>query len=120
MLSIGLAFALAVVVPPQQSDAPVSNAPITLQVSLATDRREFYIGETIPLRLAFSSAASTGCYEINMAQYDRSGRMNYEHFEVSPSGATVDPLDGKLFGIMGGLTGFKCLAAEPWTILLNL
>src|SRR6266487_273118 len=54
-----------------------------------------------------------------MAQYDRSGRMNYEHFEVSPANGAVDPLPTYTGG-MGGLTNFKYLTPEPWTIKLNL
>jgi hypothetical protein len=89
-----------------------------LEVSIATNQREFRIGETIPLQLSFSSAAKDR-YQINMAQYDRSGRMNYEHFRISPSEGAVDPLP-TYDGSMGGLTNFKFLTMEPWTIKLNL
>jgi len=58
--------------------------------------------KTIPLQLAFSSGAKDR-YQVNMAQYDRSGRMNYEHFDVSPAGGTVDPLPTHI-GSLGGLT----------------
>src|SRR5258705_3806521 len=54
-----------------------------------------------------------------MAQYGRSGRMNYEDFEVSPANGAVDPLP-TYTGSMGGLTNFKYLTPEPWTIKLNL
>jgi hypothetical protein len=91
---------------------------VTVQLSIASDRTEFHIGETISLHLAFSSAAKNR-YQINMAQYDRSGRMNYEQFNLSPSGGAVDPLAGHLGG-MGGLTSFQFLTPEPWTITLNL
>jgi hypothetical protein len=71
---------------------------VTVQLSIASDRTEFHIGETISLHLAFSSAAKNR-YQINMAQYDRSGRMNYEQFNLSPSGGAVDPLAGHLGGM---------------------
>jgi hypothetical protein len=41
-----------------------------------------------------------------MAQYDRSGRMNYEHFIISPAPDAVDPLP-TYTGSMGGLTNFR-------------
>jgi hypothetical protein len=85
-----------------------------LQVSIATDQREFHIGEAIPLQLAFSSNVKER-YQVNMAQYDRSGRMNYEHFDVSPADGAVDPLS-TYTGSMGGKTNFKYLSSEPWTI----
>ena len=52
---------------------------------------QFRIGEIIPLKLSFSSAARSR-YQINTAQYDRSGRMDYERFELSPADGAVDPL----------------------------
>jgi hypothetical protein len=103
-----------------QAESPASIDPnVLLLVSVASDRTEFRMGETIPLSLAFSSAVKDR-YQINMAQYDRSGRMNYEQFNLSPSESIVDPLEGHLGGVGGGLTGFKFLTPEPWTIILNL
>ena len=101
-----------------QSPPPLDR-DVILQVSSASDQSEFHIGETIPLKLAFSSAVPDR-YQINMAQYDRSGRMGYEQFILSPADGAVDPLAGHLGGIGGGLTGFKFLTPEPWTITLNL
>src|SRR5262249_13337561 len=46
-------------------------------------------------------------------------RMNYEHFDVSPAEGAVDPLP-PYSGVGGGLTSFKYLVPEPWTIKLNL
>ncbi|HXQ72193.1 MAG TPA: hypothetical protein VN844_16980, partial [Pyrinomonadaceae bacterium] len=98
--------------------APPVDPQITLKVSVASNQREFRIGETIPLQLSFSSTVKER-YQLNMAQYDRSGRMNYERFDVSPAQGAVDPLPGHT-GSMGGLTSFRFLSAEPWTIKLNL
>jgi len=92
---------------------------VVLEVSVANGQHEFHVGETIPLKLAYSSAAKDR-YEINRAQYDRSGRMEYEHFNLSPADGAVDPLEGRLGGIGGGLTGFSFLTPEPWSIVLNL
>lgn len=96
-----------------------TDGDVALRASLAGNQIEFRLGETIPLQLAFSSSAKDH-YQINMAQYDRSGRMDYEQFTLSPAGGAVDPLVGHLGGTGGGLTGFQFLSAQPWTITLNL
>ena len=116
-LTLLLFVAIAVVRTGAQSAPPV-DPKIVLQVSIATNQREFHIGETIPLQLSFSSTVKDH-YQVNMAQYDRSGRMNYEHFEVSPANGAVDPLPTYTGG-MGGLTNFQYLSPEPWIIKLNL
>ncbi len=100
-----------------QSEPPV-DPKIVFKVSLASERREFHIGETIPLQLSFSSAVKSH-YQINVAQYDRIGRMNYEQFVVTPAQGVVDPLPDRT-GSMGGLTSYTFLSPEPWTIKLNL
>jgi hypothetical protein len=92
---------------------------VVLSVSIESGQTEFHIGEAIPLRLVFSSFVKDR-YQINMAQYDRSGRMDYEHFNLSPAESIVDPLEGHLGGGGGGLTSFKFLTPEPWTITLDL
>jgi hypothetical protein len=96
---------------------PSFDSHVVLKVALASEQREFRIGETIPLQLSFSSAVKNQ-YQVNMAQYDRSGRMPYEQFNLSPAEGSVDPLPN--VGSMGGLTGFQFLSTEPWTIKLNL
>src|SRR4030081_1863489 len=116
-LTLLLFVAIAVVRSGAQSAPPVDRK-IVLQVSIATNQREFHIGETIPLQLSFSSTVKDR-YQINMAQYDRSGRMNYENFSFSPAEGAVDPLPTYTGG-MGGMTNFKFLSSEPWTIKLNL
>lgn len=99
--------------------APSVDAHVVLQVSLLNEQREFRIGEIIPLRLSFSSNVKN-YYQINTAQYDRSGRMNYEQFGITPQSGAVDPLANYAPGMMGGLTNFQYLKPEPWTIQLNL
>ena len=116
-LMLLLFVGIAVVHSGAQSAPPV-DSKVVLQVSIATNQREFHIGETIPLQLSFSSTVKDH-YQVNMAQYDRSGRMNYEHFDVSPANGAVDPMPTYTGG-MGGLTNFKFLTPEPWTIKLNL
>jgi hypothetical protein len=101
-----------------QSESSVDRK-VVLHVSLAGDQREFHIGETIPLELAFSSTVKDH-YQINMARYDRSGRMNYEQFNVTPAEGAVDPLPARSITMMGGLTNFRFLTPEPWKLRVNL
>jgi hypothetical protein len=94
-----------------------------VRLTLSSSSAEFYSGEVIPLDLAFTSA-SPKRYQINLARYDRSGRMNYEQFNVEPAEATRDPLRLYFSSIMaflgGGLTNFAFLAPSPTVIHLNL
>lgn len=81
------------------------------------------MGEIIPIKLAFSSRIKDR-YQLNEAEYDRSGRMNYEHFVVTPGDGATDPLgsyfnSGMIF-MGGGLTNFSFLKQKPWNIQLNL
>ena len=100
-------------------NTPPTDPNVVLHVSLASEQNQFRIGEKIPLELSYSATLKDR-YQINMAQYDRSGRMEYEHFRVTPEDGAVDPLANRVGGIGGGLTGFKFLDAQPWTIRLNL
>jgi len=116
---LGLALvALATTYARAQSQPP-RDTNVVLRVSILGGERPFRIGETIPIQLAFSTTIGNR-YQINMASYDRSGRMEYEHFRVFPSDGSVDPLTGRRGGIMGGITSFDFLASKPWPIQLNL
>jgi hypothetical protein len=46
-------------------------------------------GEIIPVELAFR-ASIPDAYDIEMRNYDRSGRLNIEAFHVTPPGAKHD------------------------------
>ncbi|HKE57193.1 MAG TPA: hypothetical protein VKB46_10840, partial [Pyrinomonadaceae bacterium] len=100
-----------------QTELP-AQAKVVFKISLATKQIEFHIGEIIPVQLAFSSEVNNR-YQINRAQYDRSGRMNYEEFKVLPADGAEDPLP-TYKGSMGGLTSYEFLTKDPWTIGLNL
>lgn len=112
-----LLFGFAVVHTCAQSKVPVDRN-VLLKVSIASEQREFRIGETIPLQLSFSSTVNDR-YQVNMAQYDRGGRMDYEQFTVSPAQGAVDPLVNNNSSL-GGLTTYQFLSSTPWTIKLNL
>jgi hypothetical protein len=111
LISLAGAYACA-----QGEASPDKN--VVLRVSLPDDRQVFHIGEIVPLELSFTSAVLNR-YQVNTAQYDRSGRMAYEQFSVTPAEGAVDPLPNYRFS-MGGLMGLKYLGADPWTIKLNL
>ncbi|HEU4390998.1 MAG TPA: hypothetical protein VFV34_24545 [Blastocatellia bacterium] len=95
---------------------------VRLRVETVDGRTEFRIGELIPLKLSFTSTV-TKKYQINMASYDRSGRMSYEEFLLEPAAGWSDPLEdyfsyGGFFG--GGLTSYRFLSSEPTMINLDL
>lgn len=95
-----------------------SDDGVLLKLSLADKRRVFRIGETIPIKLAFSSREKER-YQLDEAHGDRSGRMNFEQFIVTPADGAVDPVP-ELVDSMGGLTNYSFLTRKPWTIELKL
>jgi hypothetical protein len=92
---------------------------VLLQLSLANNQREFRIGETIPIKLSFSTHVKDH-YQLNEAHYDRSGRMEFERFSITPAGGAIDPLPPCDYCMGGGLTNHRFLTPEPWTIQLDL
>jgi len=109
---------------PQTQTAEAGKMPATdVQLLVSTKSAKFYSGEVIPLDLAFSSTIAKR-YQINLAHYDRSGRMGYEQFLVEPKETTRDPLYlyfNSIAGFMGGgLTNFEFLSSSPTIFRLNL
>ena len=94
---------------------------VTLTISLP--KTVFYMGETIPLQLAFT-AIEPGAYTAGTNMYDRGGRLEYlEVFNVDPAGGVEDPLrglPGEGYG-GGGLSGGPVtLSAKPFTVERDL
>jgi hypothetical protein len=90
---------------------------------VSTKASAYRQGELIPLELSFTSRVANR-YQINMAKYDRSGRMRYEKFLVEPADGTEDPLaayfkSGTGF-LVGGLTNFQFLSDSPYVVHLYL
>jgi hypothetical protein len=106
-----------------QTEEKSKGAGSEVQLRVSTSSATFYSGELIPLDLAFASAVPKR-YQINLARYDRSGRMGYEQFVVQPKEATRDPLylyfNSIAAFIGGGLTSFEFLSSSPTVIHLNL
>lgn len=107
----------------RQTSEEGTTAESEVQLTISTNSARFYSGEVIPLDLAFSSAIPKR-YQINLARYDRSGRMRYEEFIVEPKEAVRDPLYlyfNSIAGFLGGgLTGFEFLSSSPTLIHVNL
>src|SRR5713226_7791213 len=86
---------------------------VSLTIRFANGTSRFHVGEIIPIELSFK-ASSPDMYDMEMRNYDRSGRLNIEQFHVTPPGR--DPLQsyystGAFIG--GGLGGARELSSEP-------
>ena len=118
--SVSLAVVVALSMPLLAS---AENVAPQLEVQTAEGQTLYHVGERIPLKLSFTGPENKR-FEINMARYDRSGRMAYEEFKVAPASGWADPLHvyfGSSSGYLGGgLTGFAPLSAKPIVINLNL
>ena len=94
---------------------------VTLHIS--TSKTTFYVGEVIPIDLNFSSSFPHR-YLLNLASYDRSGRMNYDKFTVTPDTGWTDPLRSyfnSFAGFLGGgLSNSEFLSEKPAKISLQL
>jgi hypothetical protein len=115
LLSLLALFASAA----EAQTTPPADTNVVLQVSVANGPQKFRIGETISLVLSFSSKIKNR-YSVNTASMDRSGRMDVEHYNISPSEDVVDPLLGHQSGFGGGIMSFRFLTEEPWTLPRNL
>ena len=95
-----------------------NGASLTIRFADGTSR--FHVGEVIPVELSFKASAPD-TYDMEMRNYDRSGRLTIEQFHVTPSGR--DPLE-RYYSIggfmMGGLGGTRALSNEPQTMREDL
>jgi hypothetical protein len=109
--------------PAQTQRSTQNSSEVAFHVGIKDGKSQFYLGEVIPLELTFTSKMPK-LYQINMARYDRSGRMPYEQFLVNPDGSWGDPLQSYFNSSMGwmggGLTGFEFLSESPTKISLEL
>ena len=87
--------------------------PAEVKFNVSTSKSSWYLGETIPLQLAFTSTASG--FSADTRLYDRIGRMNgVERFVVDPADGAEDPLLGQSAsaGGMGGISGGPMTLSE--------
>ena len=90
-----------------------NESSVSLTIRFADGRSRFRVGEIVPIELSFE-ASIPDAYDMEMRNYDRSGRLNIEAFHVTPPGR--DPLEryystGAFMG--GGLGGARELSNEP-------
>jgi len=90
-----------------------NESSVSLTIRFADGTSRFHVGEIIPIELSFK-ASIPGTYDMEMRNYDRSGRLNIEAFHVTPPGR--DPLEryystGAFMG--GGLGGARELSSDP-------
>src|SRR5712692_1852107 len=93
---------------------------VSLTIRFANGTSRFHVGEIIPIELSFK-ASSPDVYDMEMRNYDRSGRLNIEQFHVTPPGR--DPLERyySIGGFMGGgLGGSRARSNEPQTMREDL
>ena len=77
-----------------------------VELRITAPKLKFYLGETIPLSLAFTAAAPRSFVADTRLQ-DRVGRLNHsEEFVADPEAAIEDPLRG-LPGESGGMGGIS-------------
>src|SRR5208283_1982961 len=123
VLTIVVAFQL--MLSPIAAQTVPSSFPSNPQLTISTrdNQLSFRMGVIIPLDLAFTSS-SPNKYQMDMASYDRSGRLNEDRFVVDPSTGWDDPLQlyfRSYKGFMaGGLRGFKALSPVPTSIHVEL
>jgi hypothetical protein len=114
MRTVGALMAVAALAVAQS--ATETPPDVRLEVSTRGGQTTFCVGEVIPLELSFTSSTPKK-YELDMASYDRSGRLNAEKFTVVPADGWVDPLDlyfrawGGFIG--GGIRGIGILSEQP-------
>jgi hypothetical protein len=102
--------------------ARAANSLPELKVRTADGGSTYRIGERIRLELSFTSAEARR-YEINEASYDRSGRMDYESFQVLPAKGWSDPLQDYFQNRVldgGRLTNFSALTTAPFKLEIDL
>jgi len=120
--SIPMALLLVPALALAESDRPAT-ADVNLTVHTRGNESTLQVGQVIELELSFTSAKPKA-YQIDMATYDRSGRLNAETFAIKPAAGWEDPLELYFHSwsgfIGGGLRGFDVLSAKPTVIHLQL
>jgi HEAT repeat protein len=92
---------------------PQEDSGASLTIRFADGTSLFHVGEIIPIELSFR-ASSSDAYDMETRNYDRSGRLNIEQFQVTPPGR--DPLQAYFANSAfagGGLGGPRMLSNEP-------
>jgi len=110
MNPLRLALSVLMVVLPLHAQ---QDSGVSLTIRTVDGSNRFHVGEVVPIELLFRASISS-TYDMEMRNYDRSGRLNIEQFHVTPPGR--DPLQNyySIGGFMGGgLGGPRELSNEP-------
>jgi hypothetical protein len=110
MRHLRLVFILLVVAVPLSAQ---QESGVTLTIRFPDGSSRFHVGEIIPVELSFK-ASSPNVYDMEMRNYDRSGRLSIEEFHVTPP--ERDPLQRyfSIGGFMGGgIGGPRELSTDP-------
>jgi len=106
--------------PNDPCSAVSSASDLRLTLALKDGRAIFEDGEIIPLVLSFTSPTENR-YKANATSFDRSGRLELDHYCVEP--AAPDPLETYFKGgpfILGGLQSERKLGATPFIVEAEL
>lgn len=122
MLRVVVALVLSLLGLRTLSAEPAPDHAPHLTIATSSGQNTFHIGERIPLRLSFTGPDDK-TFAIDLARYDRSGRMNEDTFSLDPQSGWVDPLAeyfayGAYMG--GGLRGGQYLSLKAVTTDVNL
>ena len=92
-------------------------------VRLKDDKKQFQMGELIPLELSFSSSKPE-TFTLDAATYDRSGRLFCDGFVLDRRDGVIDPLADYFhsagFMMIGGLRSIPVLTEKPHVISADL
>ncbi len=105
------------------NDTAPAPSDAALVLSLKGGQTVFREGEIIGLTLAYSSSTSDR-YQLNLRNYDRSGRLDAETFCIEPASGR-DPLDDYFNGLYvgfigGGLGGIQMLSPAATAVDIEL
>ena len=108
----------------QDDDKAKDPKELSFTLRLKNNRKQFQLGEIIPLELSFASS-KPNAYTLDAATYDRSGRLHSDYFVIDKPDAAVDPLYDYFFSqlhgyMMGGLRSIPDLTDKPHLITADL
>lgn len=121
----GLLSLVAVLLPvlPVSPLAGQGERDVRLEIQSPAGQTTFQVGEVIPLELVFTSAVPT-VYSLSLPIWDRSGRVDVDHFEVEPKTGWSDPLAAHFHAmpaiLAGGPLSFRELSFSPEKVDITL
>ncbi|MBN1571272.1 MAG: hypothetical protein JXA73_25785 [Acidobacteria bacterium] len=103
-----------------QRAVSINPGEVDFSIRFKGNKDRFRQGEIIQVELSFASTAKDK-YQLDGAQYDRSGRLEIDSYHLDPSDGASDPLhDRQAGGIMGGIRSAPILDPKPYLITRDL